>query len=148
MVLADALTLAARESPDLILDFATLTGSMVGALGTRQSGVFVSRPQLEVLARAAGAASGERVVCFPAEADYDAALESKVADVRQCLQESEADHLLAARFLNRFRGEGDWIHVDLSSYRHEGGLGAVASDVTGFGVVWACALVERWLAEL
>jgi leucyl aminopeptidase len=147
MVLADTLTLAAREQPDLIIDFATLTGSMITALGSLQSGVFSSRPSLEALARAASAASGERVVCFPAESDYDAALESKVADVRQCLQEGEADHILAARFLNRFRGDADWLHVDLSCYRHEGGLGAVASDVTGFGVAWTCALVEAWLAE-
>ena len=146
MVLADALTLAARESPALMIDFATLTGSMVTALGTRQSGVFVSRPGLEALARAAGRASGERVVCFPAEADYDAALESKVADIRQCLPDGEADHLLAARFLARFTQNVDWIHVDLSAYRHTGGLGAVASDVNGFGVAWACALVDAWLA--
>jgi leucyl aminopeptidase len=146
MVLADTLTLASRERPDLIVDFATLTGSMITALGTLQSGVFATRPELESLARAASAISGERVVCFSAEADYDAALDSKVADVKQCLQEGEADHLLAARFLHRFKGEGDWIHVDLSSYRHAGGLGAVASDVNGFGVAWACNLVEQWLA--
>ncbi|MDE3011371.1 MAG: leucyl aminopeptidase family protein [Pseudomonadota bacterium] len=146
MVLADTLTLAAREKPALIVDFATLTGSMVTALGRLQSGVFASRPELEVLARAASAASGERVVCFAAEADYDALLDSKVADIKQCLQEGEADHILAARFLNRFRGEADWIHVDLSSYSNSNGLGAVASEVNGFGVAWTVALVEQWLA--
>jgi leucyl aminopeptidase len=146
MVLADTLSLAARRKPDLIVDYATLTGSMVTALGRLQSGVIASRPPLEMLARGASVSSGERVVCFPAEADYDALLESKVADIKQCLQEGEADHLLAARFLNRFRGEADWIHVDLSSYSNPGGLGAVASEVNGFGVAWTVALVEQWLA--
>lgn len=147
MVLADTLTLAAREKPDLILDYATLTGSMVTALGTRQCGVIASRLELETLARGASVATGERVVCFAAEADYDAELESQVADVKQCLQEGEADHLLAARFLSRFKGDADWIHMDLSAYRHAGGLGAVASAVNGFGVAWSCALVDAWLGE-
>ena len=146
MVLADTLTLAAREQPDLIVDYATLTGSMITALGTLQSGVIASRSGLEELAREASRTSGERVVCFAAESDYDSLLDSKVADIKQCLPDGEADHLLAARFLKRFKGEADWIHVDLSAYRHAGGLGAVASDVNGFGVAWTCDLVRSWLA--
>lgn len=146
MVLADTLSLAAEAGPELIVDYATLTGSMVTALGRLQSGVVASRPALEQLAREASCASGERVVCFAAEADYDTLLDSKVADIKQCLQDGEADHILAARFLDRFRGKADWIHVDLSSYSCPGGLGAVASEVNGFGVAWTVALVERWLA--
>ncbi len=146
MVLADTLTLASQVKPDLTIDFATLTGSMVGALGTRQSGVFSSAPGLEALVQTASLHSGERMVCFPVDDDYDAALDSKIADIKQCLQEGEADHILAQRFLARFAGKQDWLHVDLSSYRNEGGLGAVSSDVNGFGVVWTVALVEAWLA--
>ncbi len=145
MVLADTLTLAAREKPDLVIDYATLTGSMVGALGTRCSGVFANRPGLEALARTASVRSGERVVCFPADEDYDALLDSTIADVKQCLQEGEADHILAARFLSRFVGQHDWLHVDLSSYRNTGGLGAVGTDVNGFGVAWTVSLLETWL---
>lgn len=157
MVLADTLALASRERPDLLVDFATLTGAMVGALGTRRSGLFANRPGLAELAVAAGEATGERMVAFPMDEDYDAALETPVADIRQCLIAGEADHILAARFLSRFVGPAaggaakrgrlpDWIHVDLSSYRNPGGLGLVASDVTGYGVAWTVALVQRWLA--
>jgi leucyl aminopeptidase len=81
MVLADALTLAARSSPDLIVDFATLTGAMVHSLGTRMSGVFSNRSGCADLAVGCGRESGERVTLFPLEADYDAALDSKLADV-------------------------------------------------------------------
>jgi len=144
MVLADALTMAVRSSPDLVVDFATLTGSMITAVGHRYSGVFCSDDGLGALAVAAGRASGERVLCFPTDADYDAALDSKVADVKQCTPDGEADHILAARFLSRFVGRRPWIHVDLASSAHEGGLGACASDATGFGVAWGTALLDGW----
>ena len=64
MVLADTLTLAAREKPDLILDFATLTGSMHAALGDRYSGIFTTSEALSTQAVAAGRTAGERVCVF------------------------------------------------------------------------------------
>jgi leucyl aminopeptidase len=145
MVLADTLTMASRGAPNLIVDFATLTGSMHYALGTRYSGIFASEDGLGQLAVAAGQASGERVCRFPMDADYEAALESKVADVKQCTLEGDADHILAARFLKRFTHDKPWLHVDLSASNASGGLGAVASDVTGFGVAWGVELLSRWL---
>ena len=141
MVLADTLTLAARGKPGLIVDFATLTGSMHVALGDRYSGVFATSDELAAQAVAAGRSSGERVCLFPMDADYDSALDSKIADVKQCTLEGEADHILATRFLKRFVGNTPWIHVDLSGSSCKGGLGAVASDVTGFGVGWGVALL-------
>ena len=145
MVLADTLTMASRGAPNLIIDFATLTGSMHYALGTRYSGVFASEPELGQLAVAAGQASGERVCLFPMDADYEQTLESKVADVKQCTLEGDADHILAARFLKRFTHDKAWLHVDLSASNSVGGLGPVGSDITGFGVVWGVELLARWI---
>jgi len=144
MVLADALTLATRGKPDLILDFATLTGSMKAALGRRYAGVFASDDALAARAVAAGRTSGERVCVFPQDADYDAALDSQVADVKQCTLEGEADHILATRFLGRFVGKTPWLHMDLSPTTCPGGLGAVAGDITGFGVSWGLTLLRSW----
>ena len=141
MVLADTLTLAARGKPGLIIDFATLTGSMHVALGNRYSGVFATTDELAVQAVAAGKASGERVCVFPMDADYDSALDSKIADIKQCTLDGDADHILAARFLNRFVGNAPWLHVDLSGSSCKDGLGAVGSDVTGFGVGWGLAFI-------
>jgi len=143
MVLADTLTLAAREKPATIIDFATLTGSMAVALGERMSGAIANRDDLAAQAVAAGLASGERVVAFPLPEDYDEALDSQVADIKQCTLEGEADHILAARFLSRFVDDRPWLHVDLSSSRCKGGLGAVGSDVTGFGVALGLELLDR-----
>jgi len=147
MVLADTLTLAARSKPDLLIDFATLTGSMVSALGNRYAGAFASSEALADLAVAAGRQAGERVSVFPMDEDYEAALDSKVADIKQCSLEGEADHILAARFLKRFTRDLPWLHIDLSSANCKGGLGAVASDITGFGVASGAALLAQWLAE-
>jgi leucyl aminopeptidase len=142
MVLSDTLTLAAREKPELIVDFATLTGSMHTALGDRYSGIFASNDEIASRALAAAKASGERIAVFPMDDDYDEALDSPVADVKQCTLEGAADHILAARLLKRFTEERPWIHMDLSGASCKGGLGAVASDATGFGVAWGCALLQ------
>ena len=142
MVLADTLTLAARARPELIADFATLTGSMHYALGSRMSGVFATSSALAHQASRAASASGERIVVFPYPEDYDTGLESSVADVKQCSMEGEADHILATRFLSRFVGDTPWLHMDLSGHSCKGGLGAVMSDANGFGVAWGIHLLE------
>jgi len=145
MVLADTLALAARTKPALVIDFATLTGSMHVALGDRYSGIFATSEELARRAVAAGRASGERVCAFPLDADYDAALESQIADVKQCSLEGQADHILATRFLKRFVGDTPWIHMDLSGSSCKGGLGAVGTDVTGFGVAWGVEFLRALL---
>jgi leucyl aminopeptidase len=162
MVLADTLLMATDEAkpgkrgkaggkskagPDLVIDFATLTGSMHVALGARYSGVFASSKALGALAVGAGQASGERVCVFPMDEDYDPALDSKVADVKQCTLDGEADHILAARFLQRFTRQRPWLHVDLSASSCSGGLGASASDLTGFGVAWGLTIFKLWLCQ-
>lgn len=144
MVLADTLVLAAREKPDVMIDFATLTGSMAAALGARYSGVLANRESLLDLAVAAGKNSGERVCAFPMDEDYEPALDSTIADIKQCTMEGGADHILAARFLKRFVDDLSWLHVDLSSSNCPDGLGAVATEVNGFGVAWGV----RMLTEL
>lgn len=143
MVLADTLTLAGRQKPDVMIDFATLTGSMHVALGSRYSGVFSNREELAQKALAAGKSSGERIWTFPMDADYDGELESRIADVKQCTLEGEADHILAARFLSRFVDNVSWLHMDLSASSNKDGLGAVGSDVTGFGVAWGIEMLSR-----
>ncbi len=144
MALADTLALASREKPELILDFATLTGSCIGALSERISGVFSNRDTWRNSLEQAGRASGERVWSFPMDEDFDNDLESNVADILQCTMDSKADHILAARFLNRFIGPDiGWVHVDLASSNRPGGLAHIPTDITGFGVRFA----TEWLMK-
>ena len=142
MVLADALTLASREKPRFVLDFATLTGACVNALTERYSGAFTNRAALHGWLQDVGRESGERVWCFPMDEDFDAELESKVADIKQCIPESKGDHILAARFLSRFVDPAvPWVHFDLAASEHKGGLAHVPTEFTGFGVRYAVHLL-------
>lgn len=143
MVLADTLTLAAREKPALIVDYATLTGACVSALTTRYSGVFSNRAASARDLLGAGMTSGERVWPFPLDDDYDEPLKSDIADVKQCAIEGGGDHIFATRFLKRFVPDDiAWVHVDLSSGQHKGGLGAIPTDITGFGVAFTLELLR------
>jgi leucyl aminopeptidase len=143
MVLADTLSLAASKKPRAIIDYATLTGACVYALTERYSGCFTNRPESRDLIEAAGAHSGERVWCFPMDTDFDSDLESAVADVVQCAVEGKGDHILAARFLNRFVPHDiPWLHVDLAAGSRHGGLGHIPTQITGFGVRFTLDLLQ------
>ena len=142
MALADTLALASRSAPAAIIDLATLTGACVTALTERMSGVFTNRPELRAPIEDAGTTSGERVWVLPSPPDFDADLESKVADVVQCLVEGKGDHIYAARFLSRFVAKDiPWLHVDLSAATRHGGLAHIPTDITGFGVAYLVALL-------
>jgi len=143
MVLADTLTLASRQKPDVILDYATLTGSMTVAVTDRMSGVISNRPELASKAVDAGNRAGERIVAFPYEEDMDSDLDSDIADIKQCTLEGGGDHMHAARFMGKFiENDVAWLHADLSSTNRKDGLGAVQSDVNGFGVGFGLEMVK------
>jgi leucyl aminopeptidase len=151
MALADTLALACREGPRVVLDFATLTGACVNALTERYSGVFTNRDDWHAALREAGRSSGERVWPFPMDADFDAEIESKIADVLQCTLENKGDHILAARFLCRFvPAATPRVHNDLSASERKGGLAHVPTEFTGFGVRYATHLLgdASFLARL
>ena len=147
MLLADTLTLASRTKPAALVSFATLTGTMHVALGERMSGFFADNDEGGEWRRRAldaAAASGERLCYFPAPPDYRAALDSDVADIKQCAEEGEADHIMAALFLREFiTGSPPWLHVDLSSASCKGGLAAAPGPLTGFGVAWVLSLLDH-----
>jgi leucyl aminopeptidase len=143
MALADTLVLAGRESPKLIIDYATLTGASVAALTSRYSAVFSNRDDWLPALTDAGRRSGERVWPFPMDPDFDEELKSDLADVLQCSVDNDGDHILAARFLQRFvPATSDWIHLDLGAGHRKGGLGHVPTAFTGFGVRYTLALLR------
>jgi leucyl aminopeptidase len=142
MVLADTLALASKGKPYLMIDYATLTGACIYSLSSRYSGVFSNRDALHGPLTTAGRDSGERVWPFPLDKDFDESLKSTIADTLQCTLEGDADHILAARFLNRFVDKKiNWVHVDLAASNHKGGLGHIPTDTTGFGVRYTLNLL-------
>ena len=143
LVLADTLALAARKKPHAIIDYATLTGACLHALTERYSGAFTNRLSQRDQIESAGTRSGERVWCFPMDADFDTDIDSSVADVMQCAVEGKGDHILASRFLSRFvPKEVPWLHIDLAAGMRHGGLGHIGTDITGFGVRFTLELLR------
>jgi len=135
MVLADTLAMASKLKPKLMIDYATLTGACMASLGTAYSGAFTNKEELIPALVKAGKDSGERVWSFPMDEDFDKAIESDIADVKQCSLEGGMDHILASRFLQRFvKNDTPWVHIDLSSSNRKGGLAHIPTDTTGFGI--------------
>ena len=144
MVLADTLALASKTKPHLMIDYATLTGACIYSLSSRYSGVFSNRDSMHATLTTAGRDSGERVWPFPLDADFDESLKSDIADTLQCTLEGDADHILAARFLQRFVNDDiHWVHIDLGASNHKGGLAHIATDTTGFGVRYTLNLLAE-----
>ncbi len=144
MALADTLALAARNKPDLIIDFATLTGACVAALTERYSGVFTNRSEwhatLELRrTRAAASACGRFRWTRISTPILEIAARGRFCNAR-C--DGKGDHILAARFLKRFVPDQiPWVHIDLASSNRSGGLAHVPTDFTGFGVRYATQLL-------
>ena len=142
MALADTLVLACRDKPDLIIDYATLTGACISALTTRYSGVFTNRPHWHPVLKRSGRDSGERVWPFPIGGEFMDELKSDTADLKQCAPNGGGDHILAGSFLNEFVDkEIPWVHVDLSACQRKGGLAHVPTELTGFGVRYTMNLL-------
>lgn len=144
MVLADTLCLATRDKPELVIDFATLTGMAVYAIGKNYAAGFTNRDEFHSAIIEAGKSSGERVWTFPLDKDYGKALESSIADTLQCSKARGIDHILAAFFLQKFvESDTPWIHIDLSASEKPGGLGHTDTEFTGFGVRWVLEFLKR-----
>jgi len=142
MVLADTLTLASRERPKVMIDYATLTGAVVNALTTRYSGVFTNRSDWHPRLKRTGQKCGERVWPFPIGKEFLEILKSDVADIQQCSAAPGGDHILAGSFLAEFvENDTPWVHVDLAASNHKGGLAHVPTEITGFGVRYTLSLV-------
>ncbi len=143
LVLADGITTATAQKPDLIVDVATLTGACVVALGTKVSGVFSNDEDLhEEIPRVAEAA-GELMWPLPIPDEmHDKVRTTKIADLSQHNPEAWGGALYAAAFLREFVGDGiAWAHLDIagpafnegepSGYTPKGGTGAAVRTLVG-----------------
>ncbi len=142
MALADTLVLASRDSPGILFDYATLTGTCVSAITTKYSGVFTNRAVLHPHLKRTGRNCGERVWPFPIGDEFMEDLKSDTADFMQCSPKGAGDHILAASFLAEFvEKDTPWVHMDLSAGDNDGGLGHVGSKFTGFGVRYTMSAI-------
>lgn len=116
LVLADALTEAVSESPSLLVDCATLTGSARSALGPELPAMFTDD---ELLARdlmAASEVAHDPLWRLPLWQPYRKMIDSKIADINNAGDSPFAGAITAALFLKEFVGAAPWIHVDLYAW--------------------------------
>jgi len=117
MVLADALVRACELKPDLVLDFATLTGAARVALGTDCPAMFSSHDEIAEGLMAASVATSDPVWRMPLIADYNEHLKSNIADCCNAARVPYGGAITAALFLEHFVTQGiPWVHFDLMAW--------------------------------
>ena len=135
LVLADALARAGADSPDVLVDVATLTGAQVVALGTRVAGVMANDDALRDAVVDAAGRAGEAMWPMPLPEELRKGLESSVADLTNVAPDRNGGMLVAGLFLREFVPPGvRWAHLDIAGpsfndgpphgYTPKGGTGA------------------------
>src|SRR6185503_6748854 len=133
LTLADAITYGLALKPDFLLDFATLTGACVVALGPHIAGAMGNNDALLQQWLNAAQEAGEEMWPLPLPPRLAEQLKSEIADLKNT-GERWGGALTAGLFLKEFVGETPWVHVDIagpSSSNKE--QGHIAKGGTGFG---------------
>jgi leucyl aminopeptidase len=134
LILADALSLAQKYKPNVIIDIATLTGACSVALGEKIAGIFSDDPYLQNALLDTGISVGENFWPLPLFKDYEENLESPLADIKQTVIRAGAA-IYAALFLKQFvKPPVAWAHLDIAgTARSSHKTPSCPEGVTAFG---------------
>lgn len=146
LVMADALGRAGTDSPNLIVDVATLTGACMVALGKRTAGLMASDDATADRLLDAAEAAGEGFWHLPITDDIREGLKSDVADLRSSSKNRYGGALTAAAFLQHFIPEGvSWAHLDIAgpAWNDESPYGCTPVGGTGAAVRTLVALATQ-----
>ncbi len=135
IILADALEYAVKKSPDEIIDFATLTGACVVALGEFAAGLFTKNEKISAKLLKAGEKTFELVWALPFRDEYKKELESDIADIAN-IGSRWGGAITAAKFLEFFVGDSaNYVHLDIAGPAMKNKLSNYTQKWnTGFGV--------------
>lgn len=138
LILADALTRAAELEPELILDFATLTGAARVALGPDLPALFANDDALADALLESGTRVADPLWRMPLWKHYEEMLSSDVADLSNCADAPMAGAVTAALFLRKFVPEGTpWAHFDTFAWRQSARPGRPkGGDALGLRAAW------------
>lgn len=137
LILADALCYAS-EHTDRLVNFATLTGACMVALGTETSGLMTNDDGWADTISAAIGRAGERAWKLPMDSSYDGLIKSKVADMRNTGGGRWGGAIAGGKFLQQFVGSAKWVHLDIagpawsdseSATQDAGGTGAMVRSI-------------------
>jgi len=145
LVLGDALTRASEAGPDLVIDFATLTGAARVALGPDLPALFTRTEETAAALIAAGLERDDPCWRLPLHDGYREWLKSDVADLQNAPANGFAGSSVAALFLDRFVGAGiDWAHFDTFAWRPAAKPGRPkGGEALGLRAAWGL-LLERY----
>src|SRR6201996_4151930 len=137
LVMADAMARSADDSPDLLIDIATLTGAQLVALGSRVAGVMANDDELAAGVADASVRSGEPAWAMPLPEELRKGLDSTVADLANVSGDRNGGMLVAGIFLREFVPDGvAWAHLDIAgpSYNETSPYGYTPKGGTGAAV--------------
>jgi leucyl aminopeptidase len=144
LVLADAIARASEETPDAIVDVATLTGAMVLALGSRTFAVMANDDAFRSAVHEAAEEVGEAAWPMPMPDHLRKGMDSPTADIAN-MGERCGGGLVAGLFLKEFVGDGiTWAHLDIAgpAYNESGPFGYTPKGGTGSAVRTLVRLAE------
>tara|TARA_B100001109_G_scaffold188167_1_gene154726 strand:- start:93 stop:1472 length:1380 start_codon:yes stop_codon:yes gene_type:complete len=118
LVLCDALTEAISEKPELVVDYATLTGAARVALGTELPGFFTNQLQLASDLMQVGQKVTDPVWSLPLHQPYKDFLKSDIADLVNCASTPFGGAISAALYLEHFVEETPWVHFDVMAWNN------------------------------
>jgi leucyl aminopeptidase len=142
VILSDALHYASRLEPDHMIDYATLTGACVVALGSEAAGLFTSNDELAQMLIESGERVGDRVWRLPEWDDYKELIRSEWADMKNS-GGRWGGAITAALFLKEFVDCPSWAHLDIAGTAYaEHETSREARGATGAGVRVTIAFLE------
>jgi leucyl aminopeptidase len=145
LVLADCLAHAVALGAERIVDVATLTGSIVAALGSTFAGLMSNDDEWAAELVAAGARSGELLWRMPLHPEYDELIKGRTGDVLN--QSPKAGAIGGAALLRRFAGDVPWAHLDIAGTSWDLGRAYAAKGGSGYGVRLLIDLAEAVAAS-
>lgn len=126
VILADALSYAARLPVDRVIDVATLTGAATVALGKAYAALMTDDDALAQSLADAARVAGEKVWRLPLEKSYRDHIKSSVADVKNIGNPGEAGTIIGGLFLKEFAGDKPWAHLDMAGIGWNGAGSALS----------------------
>jgi leucyl aminopeptidase len=149
LILADALSYAARYKPKALLDIATLTGACAATFGDLAIGLMGTDPELVGRVKEAGEYTGERCWELPLWEEYFNFIKGTYADI-QNIGKKYAGTITAAMFLKEFAGHTrSWAHLDVAgtAWNESGPKPLSPIGSTGVGVRLFIKLLKSFLSK-
>lgn len=147
LILADALAFISHQKWDAIIDFATLTGACMVALGDQVAGLFSNDDQLQDALLSSAKAEDEKIWPLPLVSAYKKSLESNIADIQNISKGKYAGAITAALFLKEFVPVNTpWAHLDIAgpAYADKDFNPYTSAGGTGFAIRTILHFLKNW----